>query len=202
MALWLSAKPLVLASKSEVRRKILASAGLPVEVRAANIDERGMEARAKVKDAAAVAQLLAGAKAHTVATDMPARLVIGADQTLAFETGRFSKPETRKQAWEQLSVLRGRSHRLHSALTVVRDGAVLFEHVETAELTMRDFSDNFIETYLDAAGDDALSSVGSYQIESAGVHLFSRISGDHYSILGLPLLPLLEFLRRQGLVAE
>jgi septum formation protein len=200
MALWLPAKPLVLASQSEVRRRVLAAAGLPVEVRPANIDERGIEARSNAHSAAEVARVLAGAKAHTVATHMPARLVLGADQTLTLGERRFSKPADRAAAREQLRALSGQTHRLHSALTVVSDGRVLFEHSETADLTMRKLSDDFIETYLDAAGEAAQKSVGGYQIESVGIHLFARISGDYHAILGLPLLPLLDFLRSKGFV--
>jgi septum formation protein len=202
MPLWIASKPLLLASKSEVRRKILAAAGVPIESRPAPIDERAIEARSHVHDAAEVARVLAGAKAHTVAAQMPARVVLGADQTLTLGERRFSKPPDRDGAREQLLALRGQTHQLHSALTVVRDGAVLFEYSDTAELTMRDFSDRFLDSYLDAVGDSAFASVGGYQIESAGIHLFERISGDYFTILGLPLLPLLGFLRQSGLMRD
>ena len=200
MALWIASKPLILASQSEVRRRILAAAGLPVEVRPAGIDERGIEARSNAHGPADVARVLAGAKAHTVAAQMPARLVLGADQTLALGEQRFSKPVDRAAAREQMRALSGKTHRLYSAITLVRDGRVLFEHVDTEELTMRALSDTFIDTYLDAVGDGALASVGAYQIESVGIHLFEKISGDYYAILGLPLLPLLDFLRKEGAV--
>ncbi len=202
MALWIPAKPLVLASKSEVRRRILAAAGLPVEVRPADIDERGIEARSNAQSAADIARVLAGAKAHTVATDFPARLVLGADQTLTLGDQRFSKPRDRAQAREQLRALSGKMHRLYSAITLVRDGAVLFEHVETSEMTMRPLSDPFIDMYLDAAGEQAQTSVGGYQIENVGIHLFAKVSGDYHGILGLPLLPLLASLRSHGAVAD
>jgi septum formation protein len=202
MALWTASKPLILASKSEVRRKILAGAGIPVEARPAPIDERAVEARSHVHGAAEVARVLAGAKAHTMAAQMPGRVVLGADQTLTLDDTRFSKPMDRGSARAQLVALRGRTHRLHSALSLVRDGAVLFEHSEAAELTMRDFSDRFIETYLDTTGPAAYASVGGYQIESAGIHLFERIEGDYFTILGLPLLPLLDYLRGSGAVAD
>jgi septum formation protein len=201
MPLWIASKPLLLASKSEVRRKILA-AGVPIESRPAPIDERAIEARSNVHEAGEVARVLAGAKAHTVAAQMPARVVLGADQTLTLGEQRFSKPADRDAAREQLLALRGKTHRLHSALTVVRDGAVLFEHSDTAELTMRDFSDRFLESYLDSVGDSAFASVGGYQIESAGIQLFERIAGDYFTILGLPLLPLLQFLRQAGLMRD
>jgi septum formation protein len=202
MPLWVASKPLLLASKSEVRRKILAAAGVPIESRPAPIDERAIEARSNVHEAGEVARVLAGAKAHTVAAQMPARVVLGADQTLTLGEQRFSKPADRDAAREQLLTLRGKTHRLHSALTVVRDGAVLFEHSDTAELTMRDFSDRFLESYLDSVGDSAFASVGGYQIESAGIQLFERIAGDYFTILGLPLLPLLQFLRQAGLMRD
>jgi septum formation protein len=199
MALWIASKPLVLASKSEVRRKILAGAGVPVESRPAPIDERAIEARSNVHDAREVARVLAGAKAHTVAAEMPARVVLGADQTLTLGARRFSKPVGRDGAREQLKALRGATHELHSALTLVRDGEVLFEYSDTARLTMRAFSDEFIERYLDAVGEGAYASVGGYQIENVGIHLFERIEGDYFTILGLPLLPLLEYLRQSGM---
>jgi septum formation protein len=202
MALWIAAKPLVLASKSEVRRRILAAAGVPVEVRPANIDERGIEARSEARGGAEVAQILAGAKAHTIATQMPARLVLGADQTLTLGDERFSKPADRAAARDQLRALSGKTHRLYSAITLIREGRVLFEHVDTEELTMRRLSDAFIDSYLDAAGERAQQSIGGYQVENVGIHLFERISGDYYAILGLPLLPLLDFLRREGAVLD
>jgi nucleoside triphosphate pyrophosphatase len=202
MALWIASKPLILASKSEVRRKILAGAGVPVEARAAPIDERAVEARSHVHEAAEVARVLAGAKAHTVAAEMPGRMVLGADQTLTLDGARFSKPADRAGARAQLLALRGQTHRLHSAVTLVRDGAVLFEHSDAAELTMRAFSDGFLESYLDTTGPAAYASVGGYQIESVGIHLFEKIDGDYFTILGLPLLPLLGYLRGSGVIAD
>ena len=201
MPLWLAPQPLVLASKSDVRGKILAAAGLRFEIRPAQIDERAVEAQAGPLDAAAAARLLARKKAESVAASQPGRLVLGADQTLARGNKRFSKPTNRAEAAEQLRDLRGRTHELNSALALVRDGAVLFEHVDSARLTMRNFSDAFLKDYLDMAGGAALASVGGYQLEGVGVHLFERVDGDYFAILGLPLLPLLAFLREQGLIA-
>ena len=195
MPLWLATQPLVLASRSDIRGKILAAAGLRFEIRPAQIDERAVEAAAKPKDASAAARILARAKAEAVSANMPDRPVLGADQTLALGVHRFTKPKDRAEALAQLKALRGRPHELHSALALVLDGKVLFECVETARLTMRDLSDRFLEDYLDMAGDLALSSVGAYQLESIGVHLFERIEGDYFTILGLPLLPLLAYLR-------
>jgi septum formation protein len=128
-------------------------------------------------------------------------LVLGADQTLAFGARRFSKPEDRAGAAEQLRALRGQTHALHSAVALARDGKILFEHGETARLTMRAFSDSFIEHYLADAGKVVTASVGGYQLEGAGIQLFERIEGDYFTILGLPLLPLLAFLRREGWLA-
>ncbi|MDP2411676.1 MAG: Maf family protein [Pseudolabrys sp.] len=196
MPLWLSAQPLVLASKSEIRGKLLAAAGLRFEIRPAQIDERAEEAKAGVSDPSAAARMLARVKAEAVSADNPGKLVLGADQTLARGGLRFSKPESRVAAAEQLRALRGRTHELHSALALVRDGALQFACVDTARLTMRDFSDEFLEDYLDMAGDAALASVGAYQLEGIGVHLFERVEGDYFTILGLPLMPLLQFLRQ------
>jgi septum formation protein len=198
MALWLTPQPLVLASRSEVRGKILAAAGLRVEIRPSQVDERAAEAKAGVADAAAVARHLARAKAN--AASLPGRLVLGADQTLARGSTRFSKPVDRAGAAEQLRALRGRTHELHSALALVRDGTELFTCVDTARLTMRDFSERFLAEYLDIAGPAAMSSVGGYQLEGIGIHLFERVEGDYFTILGLPLLPLLGFLRQNKFI--
>jgi septum formation protein len=200
MPLWLARQPLVLASKSDIRGKILAAAGLRFEIRPAHIDERAVEANASAGDAAAAARVLARAKAEAVAANMPGRLVLGADQTLARGNARFSKPADRAAAAEQLRGLRGRTHELHSALALVRDGELLFGCVETARLTMRDFSDRFLDEYLDMAGGTAMASVGAYQLEGIGIHLFEKVEGDYFTILGLPLLPLLAFLRQNEFV--
>jgi septum formation protein len=200
MVLWLKPESLVLASKSEIRHQILVASGIPVEVRPAAIDERSIERDAGPASAADVARLLAAAKAKAVGEAMPGRLVLGADQTLGFNGRIFSKPADRAAARAQLGQLRGSAHELHSAIAVVQDRDVLFEHVSSAQLTMRAFSDAFLERYLDTVGPAALQSVGGYQLEAAGIHLFERIDGDHFTILGLPLLPLLRFLRTQGFV--
>lgn len=200
MPLWLSPQPLVLASKSEVRGKMLAAAGLRIEIRPAPIDERAAEAKAGTTDAAAIARYLARAKADAVAPDVPGYLVLGADQTLARGSARFSKPADRAEALEQLRSLRGRTHELHSALALVRDGKLIFDCVDSARLTMRNVSDRFLEDYLGMAGDTALASVGGYQLEGIGIHLFERVEGDYFTILGLPLLLLLSFLRQNKLV--
>jgi len=198
MPLWLPAHPLVLASKSDIRGKILAASGLRFEIRPAQIDERAVEAAATPEGPVAAAQLLARAKAQAVSATVPGRPVLGADQTLARGTQRFTKPKDRADALVQLQALRGRTHELHSALALVFDGELLFECVETARLTMRNVSDRFLGEYLEMVGDVALGSVGAYQLEGIGVHLFERIEGDYFTILGLPLLPLLAYLRNAG----
>jgi len=201
MPLWVAEQPLVLASRSDVRGKILAAAGLWFEIRPSQLDERAVEAQADSPEPVAAARLLARAKAEQVARSHPGQLVLGADQTLARRSQRFSKPADRAAAAAQLRELRGRSHELHSAIALVRDGEVLFEHVDTAHLTMRNFTDTFVDTYLDIIGDAALASVGAYQLEGIGIHLFEQVKGNHFTILGLPLLPFLAYLRRHGHIA-
>jgi septum formation protein len=201
MPLWLIDKPLVLASKSAVRHALLRDAGIPVEVAPADIDERAIEQRADTGDAGDIAALLAREKARAIATRLPGRLVLGADQTLALGARRFSKPPDLAAARDQLKALRGRTHELHTALALLREGAVVFEHREVARLTMRAFSDAFLEDYLEVMGSAVTTSVGAYQLEKAGIQLFERIEGDHFVILGLPLLPLLQYLRQSGCLA-
>jgi septum formation protein len=202
MPLWLAKAPLVLASASEVRRKIIEAAGIPLEVKPAKIDERAIEAQASPASPHAAALLLAQEKARAVSGNAPGRIVLGADQTLSLGTERFSKPKDRAAAAGQLHKLSGKMHELHSACAVVVDGAVKFEHAESVRLTMRKLSEPFIEQYLAAAGDAVTASVGAYQVERIGVQLFERIEGHYFSILGLPLLPLLAFFRRSGLLME
>lgn len=202
MALWLADRPLVLASQSAIRRNVLEQAGLAVEVIAADLDERAIERRSPTDGPDSVAKLLARAKAQAVADRFPDRLVLGADQVMALGARRFSKPPDRAAARAQLQALRGQTHVLHSGVALMRGNDLLFSHVEPARLTMRDFSDDFLDAYLNAAGDRVLTSVGAFQLEALGVHLFERIEGDHFTILGLPLLALLAYLRQVGLVAS
>jgi septum formation protein len=201
MPLWLADQPLVLASKSAIRGEILRAAGLAIEVCPADIDERTIEQGSAARDPGEIAALLAREKALAVAARLPGRVVLGADQTLALGERRFSKPTDRAAAREQLKLLRGQTHQLHTAIALVRDGVILFEHREAARLTMRVFSDRFLEHYLDAAGAAVTASVGGYQLEKTGIQLFERVDGDHFVILGLPLLPLLLHLRQAGWLA-
>ena len=202
MPLWLAPFPLLLASKSRVRRALLENAGLPLEIVPADLDERAIEADAGIVDPAGAAKLLAREKARTVAMRMPGRFVLGADQTLALGDRRFTKTSDRAGARLQLAALRGRTHMLYSAVAVARDGNVLFEHDDTARLTMRVFSDDFLEHYLDTVGAAVFASVGAYQLEGPGIQLFEKVEGDYSTILGLPLLPLLAWLRELGLLAK
>lgn len=201
MPLWLAGEPLVLASKSAIRHTLLCDAGVPVEVEPADIDERTIEQCNAARDAGELAALLAREKARTIADRRPGRLVLGADQTLALGKRRFSKPGDRAGAREQLEALRGRTHELHTAIALVRESTILFEHREVARLTMRAFSDGFLEAYLDAMGAAVTASVGGYQLERLGIQLFERIEGDHFVILGLPLVALLQYMRQAGWLA-
>ena len=202
MAMWLASDPLIVASRSAARRALLEAAGVELAVAPADIDERRLEDQAGPQAPAAVALLLAREKAAVVGRLHPGRLVLGADQALALGERRFAKPADRAAAKAQLLALRGRSHELHSAIAFVADGVVLFEHVGVARLTMRAFSEPFLELYLDTVGAAAMASVGAYQLEGLGVQLFERIEGDYFTVLGLPLLPALEFLRRRGCLAS
>ncbi|CCG41645.1 Maf family protein [Magnetospirillum molischianum] len=191
---------IVLASASSARRALLAAAGVMVTVDPAKIDENPTKQSLRERRAhpAAIAENLAVLKALDVSTRAPGALVIGADQTLDLAGTDFDKPRDRAEARSQLQALRGRTHRLFSAVAVVRDGQTRWRHVAEARLTMREFSNAFLEDYLDRAGDSVLSSVGGYQLEGLGAQLFTAIEGDFFTILGLPLLPLLDFLRIDG----
>jgi septum formation protein len=200
--LWLAEKPLVLASRSKVRQTLLEGAGVPLDVRPADLDERRLESDAPSQSPGAIAAHLAREKARAVAVSHPGRLTLGADQTLALGAERFSKPADIAAARAQLRALSGRTHELHSAIAFVRDGAVLFEYVGVARLTMRAFSEKFLDLYVQAAGPAATASVGAYQLERFGIQLFERVDGDYFTVLGLPLLQALEFLRQQGRLAK
>jgi septum formation protein len=198
MPLWCPAQPLVLASRSTPRRTMLEAAGLPVEIVLPDVDERAVEAAAGSLDPPEAARLLAREKARAATRKSPGRLVVGADQTLALGRRRFDKPRDHAAARAQLMALSGNTHQLHSAVAVMRGEDVLLDAVDTASLTMRSLSNAFLDTYFDAVGGAVLESVGGYQLEKLGIHLFERIEGDHFTILGLPLLALIAFLRREG----
>jgi septum formation protein len=196
--------PLILASGSKTRLRMLRSAEVPVEVAAPAIDEAELKASFKQEGAPAaqVAEALAEIKAQRVASRFPGRLVLGCDQMLECEGAWFDKPETLAAAREQLIALRGRSHSLVTSAVLVRDAARIWHHTERADLRMRDFSDEFLEWYLDQGGEDILHSVGAYQLEWLGAQLFERVTGDFFTILGLPLLPVLGILREHGMVTR
>jgi septum formation protein len=201
MTLWRGKSPLILASQSRARQVLLANAGISFKSIPADIDERAVQQKSGLSAPADVAAVLAREKALWVSSHQPGKFVIGADQTLAMGDRLFSKPAGRAQAAEQIRALAGRSHELHSAVAVACDGAILFETVTIARMTMRTLGEAEIAAYLDEAGAAVTSSVGAYQLEGVGVHLFDRIEGDHFTILGLPLLPLLAFMRSEHLLA-
>lgn len=202
MTLWREPTSLILASQSRARQALLASAGLSFEAVPADIDERAIQQTSKLSAPGEVASLLACEKARWVSSRRAGHYVIGADQTLALSDRLFNKPRDRAQAVEQLRSLAGRRHELYSAVAVARDEQIVFEHVSLAGMTMRSLSETEIETYVDEAGEGIVTaSVGAYQLEGLGVHLFERIEGDHFTILGLPLLQLLGFLRSRQLLA-
>ncbi|RMD61952.1 MAG: septum formation protein Maf [Alphaproteobacteria bacterium] len=196
------APAVVLASASATRRRLLALAGLLFPAEAADLDEAGLKAALQSEKATArqAAETLAELKAQRVARHHPGAPVIGADQILDCEGRWFDKPRDRAAAAAQLRHLSGRAHDLVTGTCVVRDGVRLWHHTEAAHMVMRAFDENVLARYLDAVGDAALESVGAYQVEGPGIHLFARIDGDHFAILGLPLLPLLAFLRAHGVV--
>ncbi|MEH2521640.1 septum formation protein [Bradyrhizobium sp. AZCC 1610] len=200
MTIWRGQHPLILASQSRARQMLLANAGIAFEAVPADIDERSVQKNSGLSAPGEIASLLAREKACFVSSGNPGRFVIGADQTLALGNRLFSKPAGRAQAAEQLRLLAGCMHELHAAVAVACDGKVLFSDVSVARLTMRALSGAEIRAYLDEAGEAVTSSVGAYQLEGLGVHLFDRFEGDHFTILGLPLLPLLAFLRRVRLL--
>jgi septum formation protein len=201
MTLWRSKEPLVLASQSKARKSLLANAGIVFESDPAEIDEREVQLSSGLSNPGEIASLLAREKTRVVSARRRGLTVVGADQTLALGTRIFNKPSGRAQAADQLRALSGHCHELHAAVAVARDGKLIFEHVSIARMTMRRLDDAEIDSYLDEAGDAVTSSVGAYQLEGLGIHLFERIEGDHFTILGLPLLPLLAFFRSEHLLS-
>jgi septum formation protein len=201
MTVWREKDLLILASQSRARQMLLHNAGFDFEPVPADIDERNVQKDSGLSAPGEIASLLAREKARFVSSQKPGRYVIGADQTLALGERLFSKPGGRDQAADQLRALAGNSHELHSAVAVARDGKILFADISVARMTMRRLGAAEIDAYLDQAGAAVTTSVGAYQLEGLGVHLFERIEGDHFTILGLPLLPLLAFLRSERLLS-
>jgi len=201
-ALAAAAAAVVLASASPARAALLRAAGIPMTIDAAAVDEAEVKASLRTAGAepAAIAEALAELKAERVSRRHPGSLVIGADQVLECDGALFDKPPDLAAARNQLLTLRGRRHQLVSAVVLARDGQRVWHHVDRANLTMRDFSSRFLDHYLQSAGEAALSSVGAYQLEGVGAQLFAGIDGDYFTILGLPLLPLLDILREHGVL--
>ncbi|MGW8705613.1 Maf family protein [Brevundimonas sp. NPDC055814] len=191
---------LILASKSAARRAMLSDAGVPFVVQVADVDEDALKTPGV--DPVELAVELARAKALAVSRHDVDAWVLGADQTLAFDGGLVSKAATLDAARERLSAMRGRTHQLHSGAALARNGQVVWSGVDTVEMKMRDFSDAFLDAYLAAEGEGLLSCVGSYRLEGLGAQLFEAVEGDYFTVLGLPLWPILAELRRAGVIAS
>jgi septum formation protein len=195
--------PLILASSSKVRARLLEAAGLDFTVQPPGLDEHIMRQAIGSTGALSpqdIAEVLARAKAEAVSELVPQAFVIGADQVLAFGGRILAKPDSMEAARKELLDLSGKSHTLHSAVALASKGGTVWAHSESSTLVMRKLSPQFIGRYLAAAGEEVLSSVGAYQLEGLGIQLFEKIDGDYFSILGLPLLPLLDALRREGAI--
>lgn len=195
-------RPLILASGSEIRLQLLTAAGVQAMARPARVDEEAIRAALAAEEATPrdVADVLAETKARKIAEKDPEALVLGCDQVLEFRHEIFAKPESRDQARAQLLALRGQTHRLLSAVVLYDRAQPVWRHVGTVRLTMRDFSDSYLDGYLDRNWPDIASSVGGYKLEAEGSRLFSAIEGDYFTTLGLPLLPLLAYLGLRGFI--
>ena len=193
--------PLILASASSARRRVLEGALVPFIQESSGVDETALKSELGACAPDMLARRLALAKSKAVSARRPGAFVLGADQVLECEGRLFAKPRDKAEARAQLVLLRGRAHRLVNGLALVRAGRVLWRHDDEARLWMREFGDGFLDGYLAEAGPEVLESVGAYRLEGAGAQLFARIEGDFFSILGLPLLPLLDALRREGILA-
>lgn len=196
--------PLILASGSKVRAMLLTHAGLEFSVQDSRVDEdavkRGFTGGSDENATDVLALELAAAKAQAVSKAAPDAFVIGADQILSCDQARFDKPRDMGEARDNLKIFRGRTHILHSGIVIAKSGELLWSFSDRALLTMRDFSDAFLDWYLDTLGEKVRTSVGCYQLEGPGIQLFEKIDGDYFTILGLPLLPLLGELRRHGVI--
>ncbi|KAB2681646.1 MULTISPECIES: Maf-like protein [Brucella/Ochrobactrum group] len=193
---------LILASKSPFRSALLKNAGIAFSTASAEVDERAVEAPLYETGATPeeVAQVLAEAKALDVSEKNPGAVVIGCDQTLSLGDKIFHKPADMEAARRQLLKFSGMTHQLNSAVVLAKDGKTLWRHVSIARMTMRDLDPGFVGRYLGRVGDTALCSVGAYQVEGPGIQLFEKIDGDYFTIVGLPLLPLLDELRKEKLI--
>ncbi|HWQ87690.1 nucleoside triphosphate pyrophosphatase [Brevundimonas sp.] len=196
----MSGERLILASKSAARRAMLEDAGVPFTVQAADVDEDTVKVTHDPTDAAGLAVELARVKALAVSRHDADAWVLGADQTLAFEGGLVSKAASLDQALTRLTAMRGKAHQLHSGAALARNGQVVWSGVDTATMRMRNFSDAFLDAYLKAEGGNLLSCVGSYRLEGMGSQLFEAVEGDYFTVLGLPLWPVLAELRRAGVL--
>ena len=191
---------LILASKSAARRAMLEGAGVPFAVQVADVDEDAVKALHDPADAGGLAIELARIKALAVSRRDPEAWILGADQTLAFEDGLVSKARSMAEARDRLSAMRGRTHHLHSGAALARNGQVVWAGADVAAMHMRDFSDAFLDAYLETEGEGLLASVGAYRLEGMGSQLFAAVEGDYFTVLGLPLWPVLEELRRAGVL--
>jgi len=203
-SMWTAPEHLLLASTSALRAELLTRAGLPVRPVAPVVNEREVQQRLvnQGERPQGVARQLAGAKACSVSDSLPAAYVIGFDQTLEFEGTCLSKPASKEDLLERLTRFSGRQHSLHSGYAIAKGGQVIDQGVATALVTFRSFSTGFAKSYIDMAGPSALGSVGGYQIEGLGVHLFEFVEGDYYTIIGTPIFQLLHALRTLGLIVR
>ena len=196
--------PIILASGSAIRAQLLKNAAVPFEVQVARVDEDSIKAALLAEGASPrdIADALAEAKARKISSKMPEHMVLGCDQVLDFEGEIISKPKSRDDAFDQLCAMRGNRHMLLSAAVIYKDGQPIWRHVGQVRLRMRDASDRYLQDYLDRNWDSVQHAVGAYKLEEEGVRLFSRIDGDYFNVLGMPLLELLNYLTLQGVIDQ